>query len=134
MRRVMLAGLLLAVAAWPAEPVKAPVAANPVVQIRGRITRVNSFGPQYGMPSIQVDANGTTTKVVLGSIRYLMEQNFNARVGTEVQIKGYQLPDFVVAIEIRVPAENKTIKLRDQNGWPVWRGGPGAYVRAEGST
>jgi hypothetical protein len=85
------------------------------------------------MPSIQVDLNGVSTKVMLGSIRYLMEQNFNARVGTEVQVKGYQLPDFVVAIEVRVPAENKIIKLRDENGWPVWRGGAGAYGR-EGSS
>jgi hypothetical protein len=40
----------------------------------------------------------------------------------DVQVKGYKLPDVVVATEVRLTAEGKSIKLRDENGRPLWRG------------
>jgi hypothetical protein len=74
------------------------------------------------MPALVVDVNGTATTVVLGSLRYLMEQNFNPKAGMDVQVKGYKLPDVVVASEVRLTAEGKSIKLRDETGRPLWRG------------
>jgi hypothetical protein len=70
-----------------------------------------------------MDVDGTATTVILGSMRYLMEQNFNPKAGVQAQVKGYKLPATVIAIEVRLPAENLTLKLRDENGWPLWRGG-----------
>jgi len=133
--RLLFTTLIAAGLAWNAEPpAKAPVAANPVVQITGRITRVNPFGPGSGMPSLTVEVNGVSTNVLLGSFRYLMEQNFNPRAGAEVQVKGYKLPSGIVAIEVRLPVGNKTIRLRDENGWPVWRGGGGCINCGSSST
>ena len=117
--------LLLASCALAAEETKSPVAGNPIVQISGRVTRVDAFRPGEGMPAITVDVNGTTTRVLLGSMRYLMEQNFNLKAGAEVRVRGYKLPDAVVAIEVRRVEDGKVLKLRDENGWPLWRGRAG---------
>jgi hypothetical protein len=130
MIRLALAGLLvlpllvLPLLAAPDES-KAPIASNPVVEISGRITRVDPFRPGERMPGIVVDVNGKSTSVLLCAMRYLLEQNFNPKAGTEVQVKGYKLPDMLVAIEVKLLPSGKVLKLRDDNGWPVWRGGGG---------
>ena len=121
MHRVVLAALTAALLFGADQP-KAPVAGNPIVNISGRITRVDASRPGE-MPGLVVNVDGTSTTVILGSMRYLMEQDFNPKAGAAVQVKGYKLPASVVAIEVRLPAENVTLKLRDENGWPVWRGG-----------
>jgi len=54
-------------------------------------------------------------------MRYLMEQNFNPKAGEQVKVKGYKLPSGIMAIEVKLGPEGKTIKLRDESGWPVWR-------------
>jgi hypothetical protein len=33
------------------------------------------------------------------------------------------MTDSVVGIEVSLPAEKKTLKLRDSKGWPLWSGG-----------
>src|SRR5688572_5393545 len=118
MYRVALAALTAALLFGANQP-KAPVAGNPIVNISGKITRVDAYRPGEGMPGLVVNVDGTSTNVILGSMRYLMEQDFNPKTGAEVQVKGYKLPASVVAIEVRLPAENVTLKLRDENGWPV---------------
>ena len=123
MVRTAIAGLAAALLLAAADSSKAPVAGNPVVNVIGRITRVNAFRPGQGMPAIVLDVEGTSTTVLLGSMRYLMENNFNPKAGAPAQVKGYKMPDFIVAIEVRLPAEGLTLKLRDENGWPLWRGG-----------
>jgi hypothetical protein len=128
---LIVAGVLIASSAFAAEETKSPVADNPIVQISGRVTRVDAFRPGEGMPAVIVDVNGTATRVVLGSIRYLMEQDFNLKAGTEVRVRGYKLPAAVVAIEVRRTEDGKTLTLRDENGWPLWRGG-GGYARCCG--
>ena len=44
-------------------------------------------------------------------------------VGEVVKLAQAKMNDDVIAISVTLPAENKTIKLRDENGWPVWRQG-----------
>jgi hypothetical protein len=61
-------------------------------------------------------------------MRYLMEQKFNPKVGDTVEVKGYSVKnqnqeEEIVAIQVKLGGQ--TLKLRDENGWPVWRGGPG---------
>jgi hypothetical protein len=107
----------------PAEEAKAPIASNPVVELTGRITRVDPFRPGERMPALLIDVNGKSTTVLLCAMRFLLEQNFNPKAGTDVQVKGYKLPDMVVAAEVKLLPDGKTLKLRDENGWPVWRGG-----------
>ena len=100
----------------------APIADKPRVEVKGKIVRVRA-APGQGMPSLEVEQNGNTVKVLLGSLRYLMEQNFNPKAGMVAIVKGYRLADVVVAITIALPAINKSIRLRDEAGWPVWSGG-----------
>jgi hypothetical protein len=122
MHRVALAALTAALVFGADQP-KAPVAGNPIVNISGKITRVDASRPGERTPGLVVNVDGTSINVVLGSMRYLMEQDFNPKAGAQVQVKGYKLPASVIAIEVRLPAENVTLKLRDEDGWPLWRGG-----------
>ena len=85
-----------------------------------------------GMPWLEVKGPKETVKVWLGSMRYLIDENFNPKAGQEVAVKGYQMKDGLVAIQVTLTAEKKTLKLRDAQGWPLWRGGPGHMGRGPG--
>lgn len=127
MKRIFLwlaAGLLVTSITGIAQQAKdqAPIASNPVVELKGKITRVQVALGQ-GMPFLEVEHDGQTTKVLLGSMRYLMQQDFNPKAGDEVEVKGYKGTDQVVAISVTLPRESKTLQLRDEKGWPVWMGG-----------
>lgn len=102
----------------------APVKGAPVVDFKGTVERVE-IARGRGMPSLEVRKGEETVRVFLGSMRYLMEQNFNPKAGAEVAIKGYQLEKSVVAIT--VTAGGKVLRLRDENGRPVWMGGHGRH-------
>ncbi len=108
----------------------APIAKSPVVELSGTIEKVQ-IAPGQGMPYLEVKTAKGTTRVYLGSMRYLMEENFNPKSGQEVAVKGYQVNDAVVASQVSLPAEKKTLKLRDSNGWPLWRGGPRGPMRRQ---
>ena len=101
----------------------APIAGNPVVDITGTISQVHIAAGE-GMPYLDVKSGADTIKVFLGSMRYLISENFNPKAGQEVTVKAYKLKESVVAIQVTLPAEKKTLKLRDDKGWPLWRGGP----------
>jgi hypothetical protein len=113
---LLFVGTALAAAAQP------PIASNPVVTVEGTIQKVQLAQGQ-GMPYLEVESGGVVTKVYLGSMRYLMEQNFNPKAGTQVTVKGYKTNPDVIAIEVTIPSGKKTLKLRDEKGWPLWRGG-----------
>jgi hypothetical protein len=106
----------------------APIASSPVAYLRGKVAKVDIVWGQ-GAPSLLVDQGGTTTRVILGSMRYLVQQNFNPKVGEEVDIKGYKAGDVIVASSVTLVGENQTLKLRDDNGWPLWMGGAGGRGR-----
>lgn len=114
--------ILLLLAAVPAAGAasQAPVSSNPVVEFRGRIARVQLAAGQ-GTPFLEVKQGDTSTKVWLGSMRYLMEQDFNPKADQEVAVKGYKTGSDVIAI--RITANGKTINLRDEQGYPLWQRG-----------
>jgi hypothetical protein len=107
----------------------APVSTNPIVEYKGVIRKVH-ISQGSGMPYLEAQRGKTTTRVYLGSIRYLIAENFNPRSGQELVVRGYQTADSIVAIEVTLPSEKKTLKLRDSKGWPLWRGGRGRFGRA----
>lgn len=100
----------------------APISASPVVEHKGVIRQVH-ISRGAGMPYLDVQKGDETIRVYLGSIRYLIAENFNPKSGQDVAVRGYQLADSVVAIEVTLPSEKKTLKLRDSKGWPLWSGG-----------
>ncbi len=103
----------------------APVAANPVVDITGTVSQIQ-IAPGQGAPYLTVKHGTESTKVFLGPVHYLIAENFNPKAGDEVEIKGYkQAADSVIAIQVNLTREKQTLKLRDANGRPLWRGGPG---------
>ena len=107
----------------PQSSTQAPVASNAVVEFNGVVAKVQIAAGQ-GMPSIEVKHDGETTVVFLGPMHYLISQDFSPKAGQEVAVKGYKQTNSVIAIQVALPQEKKTLKLRDDNGWPLWRGGP----------
>jgi hypothetical protein len=98
----------------------APMADAPLVEIEGKIVQVR-IAPGLGMPSIVVKAGGAESVILLGPLRYLMAQNFNPKVGDDVVAKAYKSPNGLVAASVTL--NRKTLRLRDDEGRPVWRGG-----------
>jgi hypothetical protein len=100
----------------------APIAGSPKVDLKGKIGKIQLAMGQ-GMPYLEVRTTDKTVRVVLGSMRYLMEQDFNPKAGDEVAVTGYKVNDGVVAITVTLPATGKVLRLRDEVGRPVWMGG-----------
>jgi hypothetical protein len=119
--------LMTAAAAYadgPAEdPPRPPIASNPVVEVRGTIAKVQ-LAPGQGMPFLEIGTPQGSVKLYLGSMRYLMQENFSPKAGEAIEARGYKMADnSVVGIRVELPASRKTLKLRDANGWPLWMGG-----------
>ena len=104
----------------------APIAGNPVVEVTGTIAEVH-IGAGQGMPYVEVRKGGETTRLYLGAIHYLIAQDFNPKTGQQISAKGYKVADGAIGIQVSLPAEKKTVKLRDEKGWPLWRGGQGRH-------
>jgi hypothetical protein len=106
-----------------AKPAPAPLVSAPAVEMKGVIKQVHIARGQ-GAPFLDVQQGAAVTKVYLGSMRYLIAENFNPKAGQEIVVKGFKTNNEVVATEVMLPAEKKTLKLRDGQGRPLWRGGP----------
>ncbi len=118
--------LLLAVAVLPAAAQRGrgrPPASAEKIEITGTIERVQIV-PGEGMPFLEVRDRDGLHKVFLGSMRYLIEQDFRPKAGTEAFVRGFKVSDGILAIRVEIPSTKTTIQLRDEDGMPVWRGGP----------
>src|SRR5690242_16897061 len=107
----------------------APIASLPIVEVSGVISEVHISRGQ-GMPYLEVKRGSEVIRLYLGAMHYLITENFNPKAGQQVTAKGYKGTDSVVAIEVSLPAEKKTLKLRDDKGWPLWSGGRWQIGRA----
>jgi hypothetical protein len=119
---VACASVLLLFSGPYAHPQQMPARAGPPVEIHGTIQQAQISAGQ-GMPYLVVSQANKGVRVYLGSMRYLIEQNFNPKVGQEVSVKGFQVADGLVAATVALTGSNRVLKLRDENGWPLWRGG-----------
>jgi hypothetical protein len=122
MKNWLLAVLLLSSPLWAGDDGKPPIADNPVVEVRGAIAKVQVARGQ-GMPYLEVNTERGPVKLYLGSMRYLMQENFSPKAGEALEAKGYKVGEDVVAIRVELPASKKVLKLRDDQGWPLWMGG-----------
>ena len=81
--------------------------------------------PGQGMPYLDVKRGSQITRVYLGPMPFLLVENFNPKAGQEVIVKGYKTENWILAAQITLVAEKRTVKFRDEHGWPLWRGGFG---------
>jgi hypothetical protein len=133
MKRVLIAmpALLVGVLFTVPADAQTPMSSNPAVEVKGKIVKVQVV-PGRGMPSLDVEQDGKAIHVVLGAMHYLMQQNFSPKAGEEVEVKGYKAGDTVVASVVTLPAQGKTLRLRDERGYPLWRGRRGRGGRGPG--
>jgi hypothetical protein len=122
MKNWLLAVLLISSPLWGGDDGKSPIANNPVVEVRGTIAKVQVSRGQ-GMPHLEVNTARGPVKLYLGSMRYLMQEDFAPKAGEALEAKGYKVGEDVVAIRVELPASKKVLKLRDDHGWPLWMGG-----------
>lgn len=98
------------------------LADSPRVVLKGTIEKVRIV-PGQGMPSIELKTEEGMKVILLGSMRYLMQNNFNPKAGWRATVKGFQFDGQVLAQEIEIPSEKTTLKLRAEDGTPLWRRG-----------
>jgi hypothetical protein len=116
---------LLALALLPAsgqQPATGPLSHSPVVDIKGTIKQVH-IEKGAGMPWLDVETSKGPVKLMLGSMRYLMQNDFAPKAGDAITAKAFQQPDQTIAMSVELPGSGKSLKLRDDKGMPVWRGG-----------
>jgi hypothetical protein len=66
-------------------------------------------------------------KVMLGSVRYLMDKGFNPKAGDAIKVVGFPLADkAVAAARIELPGKKQSIQFRDDTGRPLWGAGRGS--------
>jgi hypothetical protein len=90
------------------------------VEVKGVIHRVELEPGR--MPNLEIHNKEGKHHVMLGSMRYLMEKNFNPKAGSTAIVKGFRNGDVIVAREIEIPEQKLRIELRDKDGAPLWRG------------
>lgn len=123
--RVLLAASLLAMlaGAQPGPPAEPSWADARKVELKGTVERVQA-APGQGMPYLVVkDQKGALQRVMLGSMRYLLEHDFNPKAGSAAVVSGFQVGDVIYARSVSLPGEKTVIELRDEKGVPLWRMG-----------
>jgi hypothetical protein len=101
-----------------------PASAGKPVEITGAVGQIHIVAGQ-GMPYFELKRGSETTRVYLGPMPFLIAENFNPKAGQEVIVKGYKLQEWILAAQVTFVADKRTVKFRDEKGWPVWRGGFG---------
>jgi hypothetical protein len=78
---------------------------------------------------------GDEILVLLGSIRYLMQNGVNLTVSDDVEIRGAESQQAsrheFIAIELKNNTTKKNLRLRDDNLQPLWRRGGNAGRQEE---
>jgi hypothetical protein len=121
MRSTIFLALLLQ-ALVPAQPPDlAPGVSGEKIEMKGTVLRV-SAAPGQGMPSLDMKSGKETVTVSLGSMRYLLENDFNPKAGDPIEVKGYKMKEGVLAIEVTL-AGRKPLVFRDAEGRPLWSRG-----------
>jgi hypothetical protein len=91
------------------------------VELKGQITNIRLAAGS--IPSVTVAALQGAVEVHLGSMAYLVTNGFNPKLGEQAVIKALLTQGGYVAVVITLPAQKVTLRLRDDEGRPLWRGG-----------
>ena len=101
-----------------------PAAIGTRVELAGTVAAIHIVAGE-GSPYFELKHGDATARVFLGPMPYLIAENFNLKAGQEVVVKGFRVEDRVLAMEVTLVAEKRTVRFRDQQGRPLWRGGFG---------
>lgn len=95
----------------------------PKVSFTGVVDRVAlDAGPS--LCSLTVREKDQTHTVILGSVRYLLDQDFSPKAGDTIKVQGFRLEDDrVAARRVELPGQKKKLDFRDGEGRPLWSGG-----------
>jgi hypothetical protein len=101
---------------------------NSVETIKGEVISVDRFPPRQGMSSgvhLQVKTATETISVHLGPSWYLDNQEPKVAAQDNIEVKGSRITfdGKPVIIAAEVTKGDKVLKLRDENGFPMWAGG-----------
>jgi len=95
--------------------------------ISGEVVSVGTITPIKGMSSgvhVMVKTDKETISVHLGPAWYIQRQDIKIALGDKVEITGsrisFQGKPAIIAAELKKGTE--ILKLRDENGFPVWSG------------
>ena len=98
-----------------------------VETVEGEVVSVDRFTPMKGMSygiHLMLKTAGETISVHLGPEWYIGNQDIKIVPHDNVQVKGsrvtFEGKPVIIAAEVRKGDE--VLKLRDKNGFPVWRG------------
>ena len=99
-----------------------------VETIKGEVVSVDKIAPMKGMSygiHLMLKTNKETVSVHLGPTWYFDKNNYVVKAKDKIEVTGskitYNGKPAVIAAEIKKGYE--VIKLRDENGYPVWNGG-----------
>lgn len=99
-----------------------------VETIKGEVVSVDKTAPMKGMSygiHLMLKTNKETVSIHLGPAWYFDKQNYVIKAKDKIEIRGsritYNGKPAVIAAEVKKGSE--VIKLRDENGYPVWSAG-----------
>lgn len=131
-RIVLVSAALLMLPLWAVQDARSGGCRAQMLRIKGTIEKI-LLAPAAGMPSLEVRRDNGSERILLGSMRYLMEQNFNPVAGDEVVVEGIRSGDWILAIRLEIPARNVRLELRDEHTCaPKWRHHGGHHGRRRG--
>jgi hypothetical protein len=99
-----------------------------VQTITGKVTEVDRLaprkGPGFGWSRVTLQTDQEAIPVILGPVWYLEQQKVSLAPGDTLEVRGSRITveerPCLIAAEVR--KGKKTLKLRDQDGLPVWSG------------
>jgi hypothetical protein len=95
-----------------------------VVEAGGSVLEVD-FSRREGPPSLRLESGDQTITVVLGPGWYLRQQLADIQVGDKLVVKGSKMKSrqgksYLVAAWVKNMRTGRVLKLRDDNGRPLW--------------
>jgi hypothetical protein len=98
--------------------------------LRGVVKKVEIYRGMGPGHILIKTAKGDEVLVLLGSIRYLLQNGVNLTVGDDIEIRGVKNQQAnrheFIAIELKNNTTKKNLRLRDENLQPLWRRGGNA--------
>lgn len=94
--------------------------------IQGQVIQVNTVTPRWGMSTgfhLQLRSDEGNVEIRLGPTWYFEEQNFIIQQGDKITLTGsrVEVDHQPAVIAAEVTKDDMTLKLRDQEGIPIWR-------------